>query len=40
MFAIFEIMALEHVAENSLNYDENTCDGQSTCYQKVLRLQI
>ena len=32
MVAGFEIMAFEHVAENSFNYDENTCDGRSTCY--------
>ena len=40
MFAAFEIMASEHVAGNCLNYDENTCDRQSTCYQRVLRFQI
>ena len=40
MFVVFEIMAFEHVAGNFLNYDENTCDGQSMCYQTVLRFQI
>ena len=40
MFSVCERMAFEHVAGNSLNYDENTCDLQSPCYQTVLRLQI
>ena len=32
MFAVFEIMAFEHIAGNSLNYEENICDQQSSCY--------
>ena len=40
MFPVFEIMAFEHVAGISFNYDENTCDRQSTCSQIVLRFQI
>ena len=40
MALVFEIMAFEDVAGNSLNYDENTCDWQSTCYKTVLRFQI
>ena len=33
-------MAIEHVAVISLNYEENTCDRQSTCYQTVVIFQI
>ena len=33
MFPIFEVMMFENVAGSSVNYDENTCDLQSTCYQ-------
>ena len=40
MVPVFEIMAFGHVAGNSLNYDENTCDQQTTCYQTVLRFCI
>ena len=40
MAAVIEIMAFGHVAGNYLNYNENTCDRQSTCYQTVLRFQI
>ena len=40
MFPVLEKMAFEHVAGNSLNYDENTCDWQSTYYKTVLRYQI
>ena len=40
MAAVFEIMAFEHFAENSLNFDENTSDRESTCYKTVLRFQI
>ena len=40
MFMVFEIIVLEHVAGNSLNYDENICDRESTCYKTVLRFQI
>ena len=40
MFAVFKITAFEHVAGNSLNYEENTCDRQSTSYQTVLKFQI
>ena len=39
MFAVFEIM-FEHVAGNSVNYDENTFHEQPTCYKNVLRFQI
>ena len=31
MFAVFEIMAFEHVAGNSLNYGDKTCVLQSSC---------
>ena len=31
MVPVFEIIAFENVAGNSLSYDENTCDPQSTC---------
>ena len=37
---VLEIMAFEPVARTCLNYDENTCDRQSTCYQTILRFQI
>ena len=40
MFKVFEIMAFGHVAGISLNYDQNTCDPQSMCYQTVLRFLI
>ena len=40
MFRVFEIMVFEHVAQSSLNYDENMCDRQSICYQIVLRFHI
>ena len=40
MFRIFEIMAFEHVAGIALNYDDNTCDWQSTIYQTVLRFHV
>ena len=33
-------MASEDVVGNSLNYDENSWDRQSRCYQKVLRFQM
>ena len=33
-------MAFEHVAGICLNYDENTFQRQSTCYQAVLRFHI
>ena len=38
MVLVLEIIAFDHVAVYSLNYDENTCDRQSTCYQTVLRF--
>ena len=38
MVLVLEIIAFDHVAVNSLNYDENTCDKQSTCYETVLRF--
>ena len=40
MFAIFETIAFEHVVGNSFNYEDNTCDPESTCYQTVLRFLI
>ena len=40
MFRIFEIMAFEHVGGIALNYDENTCDRQSTIYQTLLRFHL
>ena len=33
-------MSFEHVAGISLNYDKQTCDRQSTCYQRVLRFHL
>ena len=39
-FLVLEIMAFERVVGIYLNYDKNTCDGKSTCYQAVLRFQI
>ena len=33
-------MAIEHVAQISLNYDENTCDRETRSYQTVLRFHI
>ena len=33
-------MAFEHVARICFNYDENTFDLQSTCYQTVTKFQI
>ena len=40
MFPVFEIMAFEHVAGNSLNYGGKTCDmWQSRCYETVLKIQ-
>ena len=40
MFPVFETMAFEYDAGNSLNYDKNTCERQSRCYQTVLRFEI
>ena len=40
MVAAIEIIAFERVAQNSLNYDECTCDLQSRCYQTVLKFDI
>ena len=37
---IFEIMAFELVARNSAHCNGNTCYGQSTCQQTVLRFKI
>ena len=39
-YRFLKIMAFEHVAGISLNYDENTCDRQSTYCQRILRFQI
>ena len=39
-FQIYEIMAFEEVTGISLNYDENTGNQQSTCYQTVWIFQI
>ena len=39
-FSLSEISALELVAINSPNSDENTCNRQSMCQQTVLRAQI
>ena len=36
MFSVFEIIAFELLARMSLNYDENRCAWQSTCYETVL----
>ena len=35
-----ELMGFEHAAGTYVNYEENTCDRQSTCYQAVLTFQI
>ena len=40
MFKVFEIMTFQHIAEISPNYDEDTRDPQSPCYQTLLRPQI
>ena len=40
MFFVFQIIVFEPVAAVSLNYEENTCDRQSTGNQTVLRFQI
>ena len=40
MLSLFVIIALEPVAGISLNYDENTYDRQSLCYQGILRFEI
>ena len=37
---VLEILAFEPVAGTYLNYDESTCDRQSTYYQRILRFQI
>ena len=37
---VFEIMVFEHASGISLNYDGNTCERQSTCYERVLRFYI
>ena len=39
MLRIFEIIASKHFAGIFLNCDEETCDQQSTSYQKVLGFQ-
>ena len=31
MFAVFEMMEFEDVAENSLSSGDNTCDREPTC---------
>ena len=38
--SVFEIKALEVVAENSAYYGRNTCHRQSMCEQIVLRFMI
>ena len=40
MFCIFALIALEPVAGITLIDDENTCDPQSTSYEKILRFRI
>ena len=40
MFSVFEIMALEHLAQIFLSNDENTCDRYSTGCRTVLTIQI
>ena len=40
MFSVFEIIAFEPVAVISLNFAENTCYRQSSCYETVLGFQI
>ena len=39
-FSVSEMSALELVAINSPNSDENTCNRQSMCQQTVPRVQI
>ena len=40
MFLVSKINAVELVAGNSLNYDNDTGDRLSTCFQTVLRFHI
>ena len=40
MFRVFDKMPFEYVMGISLDYGENTCDWQSTCYQTVPRFHI
>ena len=39
-FFVVELTWFYRVAVISLNYDENTCDQQLTCYQTLLRFHI
>ena len=39
-FLALELMVFERVPGIYVNYDENTCDRQSTCYQTVVKFQI
>ena len=39
-FSVSEMSALELVAKNSPDSNENTCNRQSMCSQTVLRVQI
>ena len=39
-FLVLKTIAVELVAEISLNYDKNTSDRPSTCEKKVVRFQI
>ena len=38
IFLVLETMAFEPKAGIYLNYDDNTCDLKSKCYQTVLRF--
>ena len=40
MFFVFEIIAFQPFPLLSTIFDENTCDMESTCYQKLRRFQI
>ena len=37
---LLDKMMFERVVEIYVNYDKNTCDRQSTCYQPLLTFQI
>ena len=39
-FRVFEIMAFEHVPGIYVNYDKQTCERQSRCYETVLTFHI
>ena len=40
MVLVLGIIAFEPIVGTYLNYEENTCERQSTCYQTILRFSI